>query len=432
TSQDPGSLGVYGFRNRDDYSYSGLSVVDAKSIRDLAMWDQVAREGKKAHIIGVPPNYPPRKTSGISVGCFLTPDTTRNVYAHPPSAVEEINQLVGEYPADVKGFRTDDKDWLRDHILAMSRKQFQVVRHIMKTKEWDYLQFVEIGLDRTHHGFWKYHDPEHRKYEAGNPYENVVRDYYLHLDEEVGRVLELLDDETSVLILSDHGAQRLDGGFCVNQWLVDEGLLVLKQNPSEPTPWNQLQVDWEKTKAWGAGGYYARIFINVKGREPTGVIEQNDYEKFRDELKAKLEATVDDRGEPMGTIAFKPEETYRNVKNIPPDLMVHFGGLYWRSVAGVGYPSVYVQENDTGPDDCNHAQFGAFILAAPGLPVQGEFQKARLLDMAPTMLELGGYDALPDAQGISLVSGKTPDDSAAGSEEDADAVRRRLSGLGYI
>ena len=61
TSQDPGSLGVYGFRNRRDYSYDRLAFVNSRSIQEIAVWDQVAREGKRANIIGVPPSYPPRE-----------------------------------------------------------------------------------------------------------------------------------------------------------------------------------------------------------------------------------------------------------------------------------------------------------------------------------------------------------------------------------
>ena len=116
------------------------------------------------------------------MGCFLTPDTDKNVFTHPAELSEEIRRLVGHYPVDVKGFRTDDKAWLRDEIFAMSRTQFEVVRHLLQTKEWDYFQFVDIGLDRVHHGFWKYHDPEHVLHEPDSPYRDTVHDYYRHLD----------------------------------------------------------------------------------------------------------------------------------------------------------------------------------------------------------------------------------------------------------
>jgi predicted AlkP superfamily phosphohydrolase/phosphomutase len=226
----------------------------------------------------------------------------------------------------------------------------------------------------------------------------------------------------------------LDGGFCVNEWLVKEGLLVLNKYPEQVTPFSELDVNWEKTRVWSEGGYYARIFLNVKGREPQGVIDKTDYESFRDEIKAKLEATVDDKGRPMGTLVFKPEEIYKSVRNIAPDLIVHFGGLNWRSIGGVGYTDFHVQENDTGPDGCNHAQYGAFILAAPNNPLHGEVEGVHLLDIAPTLLELGGYDIPDSMQGKSLVAGQSLENVTDRdlTEEDEEILRERLSGLGYI
>ena len=80
---------------------------------------------------------------------------------------------------------------------------------------------------------------------------------------------------------------------------------------------------------------------------------------------------MDPDGKPLGTLVFKPEQIYNEFKNVAPDLIVHFGGLYWRSIGGVGYPTIHVLENDTGPDDCNHAQFGAFVLPASNSPAPG-------------------------------------------------------------
>ena len=274
TSQDPGSLGVYGFRNRTDRSYAGLGFATSKSIQELSIWDQLAREGKRSIILGVPPNFPPRKVNGISVGCFLTPSTTDPTvpFTQPPSVADDLRDLVGEYETDVKGFRTDDKAWLRDSIFRMSKKFWTVVQDFASRDDWDYFQCVDIGLDRVHHGFWKYHDPEHVLHEPDSPFKDVIRDYYLHLDHQIGQVLAQLDSDTAVLVMSDHGARRLDGGFCVNEWLVREGLLVLKEYPTTVTPFEKLKVDWAATRAWSEGGYYARIFLNVAGREPEGRI----------------------------------------------------------------------------------------------------------------------------------------------------------------
>jgi predicted AlkP superfamily phosphohydrolase/phosphomutase len=430
TSQDPGTLGVYGFRNRADRSYGRLQFANTNSFKGVRIWDQIAMEGGRSVLIGVPPSYPARKVNGISVGCFLTPDTSADDWTHPASIAAEIRGLVGEYPVDVKGFRTDDKAWLRDQIFEMSRRQFIVIRHYLENADWDYFQFVNIGLDRVHHGFWKHLDPQHVQHEPDSPWRDVIPDYYLHLDEEIGRILELLTEDTVLLVVSDHGARPLDGGFCVNEWLVREGLLVLRSQPTEVTPFGRLDVDWSRTRVWSEGGYYARMFFNVKGREPEGVIEPTDYEPFREEIKAMLEATADEQGRPLGTLVFKPEEVYREVNNVAPDLIAHFGGLAWRSIGGVGYGRLHVQENDTGPDDCNHAQFGAFILAANGLPLSGAVEGAHLLDIAPTLLGLAGHDVPAGMQGRSLVGAVR-----SGPEVSAKAeaiIRERLSGLGYI
>jgi predicted AlkP superfamily phosphohydrolase/phosphomutase len=403
TSQDPGSLGVYGFRNRTAYTYDGLGVVTSQSITAPAMWDSFGTGGRQVAVIAVPPGYPPRKVNGVSIGCFLTPDPARTEFTHPAQIKQVIRGLVGDYPVDVTGFRTDDKAWLRDQIHDMTRRHFQVIRHLMKTMDWDYFQFVEIGLDRIQHGFWKYHDRLHRQYVPGNPFEDVIRDYYAYLDDEIGETLQLVDDGDTVLVVSDHGAQRLDGGFCVNEWLIREGLLTVRDRPSSPAPLKPANVDWGRTRVWSEGGYYARVFVNLEGREPCGIVPRGDYESLLDDLTARLEALPDDRGEPMGTRVFRPREIYRQLNRIPPDLIAHFGQLYWRSVGGVGYDRLYVQENDTGPDDCNHAQFGAFVLSAPNLNVRGEIDDMHLLDVAPTLVDLAGRGVPATMQGRSLL-----------------------------
>jgi predicted AlkP superfamily phosphohydrolase/phosphomutase len=324
-------------------------------------------------------------------------------FTHPADLKATLSALVGEYPVDVGGFRTDDKGWLRDKIYEMTRKHFQVIRHLMENVAWQYFQFVEIGLDRIHHGFWKYHDPKHRQYVPNSGFETVVRDYYAYLDEEIGSILELTDEDDTVLVASDHGAQRLDGGFCVNEWLCREGLLTLKERPAKPGPLKPSQVDWTRTQVWSEGGYYARVFLNVEGREPQGVVPRDRYEAVLADIRARLEALLDDRGEPMHTQVFRPKDIYREQRRIPPDLIAHFGGLYWRSIGGVGYDNLYIQENDTGPDDCNHAQFGAFILSGPRVDVRGEVEGMHLLDVAPTLLDLAGRPIPSTMQGRSLL-----------------------------
>jgi len=214
----------------------------------------------------------------------------------------------------------------------------------------------------------------------------------------VGGLLPLLGDDTSVFVVSDHGAQNMEGGICVNEWLQREGYLALAEPVAGPTPIGQVKLDWSRTKAWGEGGYYSRVFLNVKGREPQGVIPPGEYEVVREELRRKLEAMLDEKGRPLGTRVFKPEEVYRAVRGVPPDLIVYFGNLRWRSVGSLGLGTVHTFENDTGPDDANHSEYGIFILREPGLKNR-RVEGLSLMDIAPTILDRFGITPLAGMQG---------------------------------
>jgi len=261
---------------------------------------------------------------------------------------------------------------------------------------------VDMGVDRMHHGFWKFFDPRHPKYEPGNPYENAIRDYYVHLDAQIGERLALLDEDTAVVVVSDHGAKPMVGGICFNEWLKQEGYLVLEHQPAGIVPLEKCEVDWSRTRAWGSGGYYARLFLNVKGREPEGIIEPEDYERVRDELVERIAAITDPDGNGIGSVAYKPEEIYAQVNNIAPDLIVYFGNLSWRSLGSLGTGKVHTFENDTGPDDANHAQEGLYIYVHPRRAGQGPGPRRHLMDVAPTLLDLVGVDVPRDMRGSSF------------------------------
>ncbi len=407
SSKDPGTLGFYGFRNRGDHSYERHTLANSQSVKADRIWDILSRAGKKVITIGVPQTYPPRPVNGIQVGCFLSPSTKNyeRPYTYPASAMHEIEVVVGEYLVDVPNFRTDDKDYLLRQIYTMTQKRFKLVKKWIVEKEWDLFMFVEMGTDRLHHGMWKYHDPAHYKYEVHPVYNSSIREYYCYIDNEIGQILELIDSDTTVFIVSDHGARKMDGGICVNEWLIREGYLTLKSYPKARTAIDRCEIDWSKTKVWGDGGYYARIFLNIEGREPQGIVKPGEVEALRNELKAKLEAIVGPNGVNIGTTVFKPQEIYRQCDGVPPDLIVYFGDLYWRSVGSVGYDSIYTFENDTSPDDCNHAQYGIVIKNDPDVregPGGKELTGLQLIDMAPTILQQFHVPVPLDMQGTGF------------------------------
>lgn len=403
SGKDPGRLGIYGFRNRTRHDYSGLAIANATSIHERCLWDFVGERGGKSIVLGVPPSYPPRPINGWRAGCFLTPSTTgTDPWTHPRELAAELHQAAGGYEVDVANFRTDDKDRLLNDIFRLSDKQFDAALHLARTKDWSYFMMVNIAVDRMHHGFWKYFDPVHVKFEPGNRFQGKMLEFYQRADARIGQLLELADSRTAVLVVSDHGAKRIDGGVCINEWLVREGLLAIDDMPKELTPLAKIRVHWSKTRVWSEGGYYARVFINKQGREPQGTVSPGEYESFRDRLAEQIAAIPDIHGRPMATKIFKPELIYPEVRGIAPDLLVHFGDLHWRSIGTLGHGKIHSLENDTGPDDANHAQHGMYILAGPGIAAQPH-RDGHLLGVAPTMLRLMGIPVPSDMPGPDLV-----------------------------
>ena len=403
TSQDPGMLGIYGFRNRSDYGYEKLAIANSSSVQADTVWDHLSRRGIECLVVGLPLTYPPKQLRGIMVSGFETPNT-EVTFTYPPSIQPLLDRLAGgEYVIDVKDFRTDDKAALLASVREMSRARFRAFRGLLQAGRAAFAMLVEMGPDRLQHGFWRYCDPSHRLYQAGNPYQSVLHDYYLELDEEIGRTVEAAGKGASVMVVSDHGAKTMHGAVCINEWLQRNGYLTLREQPDRQTRLTPEMIDWPRTQAWGEGGYYGRLFLNVAGREPQGCVAKKDHERVCEEIKAGLEALGDEEGKPIGTRVYRPEEVYRQVNRIPPELIVYFGDLDWRSAGSVGVGSVHMRENDTGPDDANHAEEGVFAwrLADDRRPRQAE--RYSIDDIAPSILRFFDVEPTADMIGDAMI-----------------------------
>ena len=392
SSRTPGDLGVYGFRNRADHTYDGAFIAMSDAIRAPRLWDLVTRSGGSSIVLSVPGTYPPRPLNGVMVGCFLTP-SIESPYTYPAALRDEIAGVVGEYLFDTKDFRTEDKDYLLRQVYEMTDRRFALARHLLETRPWTLFAMVEMGPDRMHHGFWKHMDPEHRKHEPGNPYERAILDYHRHVDGLIAGLLEHADDDTVVFVLSDHGAKRLDGGIRVNEWLRREGLWLALSRAGRRLPsLRDVGVDWARTTAWGDGGYYARVFLNVQGREPEGIVAPEDYEAVRDDLAQRLAAIPDDAGNPIPTLVYKPEELYEEANGVA-------AGPHRR----LRRPALALGGDDRrrrgrrrrsrttpAPTTRTTRRTACIVVAGPGVEARGRAD-AHLLDVAPTVLELLGH-----------------------------------------
>ncbi|NPV07591.1 MAG: phosphodiesterase [Anaerolineae bacterium] len=452
SSRDPGQLGFYGFRNRADYSYDGMRIANSTAVKAPRVWDLAERAGLRSVLVGVPQTYPLPSVTGWAISDFLTPPGASD-WARPAELADEVGELLqGEpYEFDVRDFRTEDKDGLLESIYRMTDKRWRVIRHLASSKPWDFFMLVEMGIDRIHHGFWSFMDHRDPRFQPGHRFQHAIRDYYVYVDRRIGELLELVGDDAWVMVVSDHGAQRMEGGFAVNEWLIREGYLALADRPEGAVELKQCRIDWPRTRAWGSGGYYARVFMNVAGREPEGIIPADRYEEERDRLKAALEHTAGPDGRPLGTVALKPEEVYREVNGIAPDLIVYFGGLAWRSVGSIGHGDVYTVENDTGPDDANHSRFGLCIMRDPEASLGGrEMAGLHIEHVAPTLLTWLGLEVPADMVGAPVIQPRAAEapegdpgpgtcpsesegrDGSGYTEEEERQISDHLADLGYL
>lgn len=363
TGCDPGELGLYGFRNRHDYNYGTLEIANSNSVHVPRLWDTLSQAGKRVIVVGVPLTYPVQAVNGYMVSDFMTPETTYHQYTYPNALRREIEIATGggEYLVDVKDFRSDDKMGVESQVWTMTEQHFAVLDRLIRM-EWDFFMAVEIGLDRLQHALWK---------SPGN-----IMLYYRFLDDRLGNLLRHLDDDTAILVVSDHGAQAMEGGVRINEILKRYGYLGVKDG----------EIEWDRTLAWGEGGYYARIFLNVRGREPNGVV----LDKFS--ACNAIAATIE--GEVPGSICYRPEQIYKKLNGIPPDLLVYLGGLRYRAIGGIEDGPIFVEHNDTGPDDANHAPDGILIASThAGAVYPGNLDGMSILDVYPFVLGLMGVQA---------------------------------------
>jgi predicted AlkP superfamily phosphohydrolase/phosphomutase len=403
TGMEPGSLGLYGFRNLRRGTYFETSTPTPQSLPYPPVWETLSRAGRRICVVGVPPGYPPPTVNGIWVSDLLTPDGSKD-FAYPTGMVEEIERVTGGYVFDVE-FRGSDRARTATELFEMTRKRWALARHLWKKEPWDLFVLHEIGTDRLHHAFWKYFDRDHPRHVENPELSPVAERYYAGLDREVGAFLDLVGEDVTVLVVSDHGSQAMYGCFCINDWLRAKGYLRLR-GPAPPagTPLDKANVDWARTTVWGAGGYYARLMFNVEGREPEGIVAPVDLPGLKQRLISDLDTVRLPNGDHLRVDVYEPSELYQEVRGSPPDLIAYFGDLKWRSAGTVGHPGLYLNENDTGPDDAVHSWEGILIAAGAGVSARGPLPESAIRDIAPTILRRLGVPAPPSMQGTPIAA----------------------------
>ncbi len=402
TGRDPGELGLYGFRNRVPGTYEAKTAT-SRDVAAKRVWDYVGEAGMRVAALFVPLTSPPTPVRGSMVSCFLSPGGDAP-WTFPPRLADTLRARFGEYAPDVPEFRTDDLARVERELFRTTAQHFDITRHVLEEQRPDFAMMVEIGTDRLHHAFWAHMDPTHPRHDPASPFLDVGERYYRYVDARIGELLSVVGPETDVLVVSDHGARPMLGGFAINEWLLREGDLALRQAPKVPTSPETGGIDWSRTRAIGDGGYYARIFLNVEGRDPEGIVPAARYEEARESLARRLASLKTPEGKTLAVRVDRPEAVYRRVRGRAPDLLVYFGDLDYRSIGTVGHGRVFLDANDRGPDACNHDWEGILIAAGPSFDRRGPVEGARIYDVLPTVLDCLGIARPGGLLGESLTA----------------------------
>jgi len=261
------------------------------------------------------------------------------------------------------------------------------------------------GMDRIQHTFWRYIDPQHpARPEPGNGQcPDAIDELYARADELVGKTLARCDDENTVLmVISDHGYNSFRYGVDLNRWLEEQGYLTLKDGPRGQK--YLAKVDWSKTRAYAIG--LAGIYLNIRGREAQGIVEPGDEaNRLRDELVEKLTGLSDPTtGKPAVRRAYNALKAYRGpYKAEGPDVIVGYDEGYrvsWE--AAIGQITDKVFHPNTRAWSGDHCIDPALVPGVLFCNRRIEAKAPRLMDIGPTVLAMFGVDVPKHMDGRAL------------------------------
>jgi predicted AlkP superfamily phosphohydrolase/phosphomutase len=438
TGLNPGKHGVFDFVRRDDTSYH-LRLVQGNYIKGTSLWRLLSREGCRVGVMNVPMTYPPEEVNGFLVSGLGTPGYT--TYTFPPEMTEALNR-EGYRVNNASFFEPGKEDaWLAD-IYETSQRQANTAVRLIKENPWDFFMVVFRNTDEICHFFWHYMDPTHPAYcsEAPQKFKTAIEDFYRFIDGLVGELIAAAGNDVNVVIMSDHGAGPLYKDVFLNEWLWQQGWLTLKPEilkqkngkrwlqktgltrknistlltrlrlqrlerlikrllgdsiqmlPRDERPELADAVDWTRTQAYSFG-YYGQIFLNLKGREPAGIVAPgNEYLQLRQEIARRLTLLLDpEDGKPVVDKVYVKEELYDGpFLDSAPDLLaimrdftyITRKGYEFAPERGLLFCTPYT--NETG----SHRLEGILIAAGPDIQKNEQLETEEIQALAPTLLHL--------------------------------------------
>ena len=296
---------------------------------------------------------------GESVSCFLTPSTSEP-YTYPPSLRDEIDNVCGGYILDVDDFRTDDKQRIADHIFEMTRRRFKVAKHLVGKRQWDYFMMVEMGVDRIHHGFWKYFDPDAPEVSSRATRTSTSSATTTSSStREVGELLSLFRPDTAVLVVSDHGAKS-DGRRDLRQRVAHAARLPAPEARAHDA--DAVLEGRDRLGSHARVGGRRLLRAHVPQRPRARAARAGRAGRLREAPRAAHDRDRRHRGPVRQEHRLRrapAEELYKRAarRAAGPHRVLRQSRLALGRL-GRATASIYTFDNDTGPDDANHAQHG--------------------------------------------------------------------------
>jgi predicted AlkP superfamily phosphohydrolase/phosphomutase len=427
------------------------------------------------------------------VSGWLTPFTAKD-FTYPTGLFQELLDKVGEYhiyPQDT--FRETH----RDEYLAASRhfleRTLKANLYLMRREPWDFYMTVVFDTDRVLHQMWHYLDPSHPWRTDKTDLSSFVLEYFKQVDDAVGQMVHEAGDDTLTFLMSDHGMGSAHYFIILNIWLLQEGLLVLKSDAL--TRFKQAlfnlgfhlvnihrltdrlglskhaeyragyftdsflkqiflsfqDVDWSRSKAYSYGRHYGNIYLNVKGREPQGIIEPGaEYEAVRADIAERARRFSHPyTKQPVVEDVLTYEELYHGPRtDEAPDLTLvprDFRDIFF----GLSDFGINVSAQPVYRYSGMHRPNGLLVARGPGIR-SSVIQRAEIVDLAPTILYAMGIPVPRDMDGKVLTdlfeSGNgwgsvEYTDEIASSERvpelvytaaQEEQVKNRLKGMGYL
>ncbi len=494
TGKNPGQHGIFDWTRHVDGRYEP-SLVNAASLHSKTMWEIASEAGLTTGIVNVPVTYPPRAVNGYLVSGLLTP-SINSQFTSPPALADELHQAAGGYVIQGQEWYVEGKEavCIKDTLTTLE-KRGRAVLHLLRKHPCDLNVFVFTATDSIQHRFWKYMDPDFPGYKPEYArHADAVRRVFRQADEILGQILSHLPPDAAVILMSDHGAGPLYKLIFVNRWLMELGLLKLKDRPmTHLKRWlvkNRVllrgytvlskigltnlylripraqrsrvvssfltpdDVDWSRTKAYATGDF-GQIRVNLRGREPEGVVSPGqEYEDVAAFITEKLYALEDpETGEQIIDRVYRKDEIYSGgCLDLAPDLLFAAQEYAYISSKHFGFEEDELIVRSDYANSGSHRQDGVLVAWREGAKRGKTVTGAQIIDVAPTALYLLGVPIPDDMDGRVLtevldeayladhpiqrrrstaLDGGSPSDGAY-SDEDDEQVRRRLEDLGYL